>query len=52
VSEDSVIDFEKATQDPAHPDRYLPAYNDKDHLHPNDEGAKAMVDSIDLSLFK
>lgn len=49
---DGVIDFEKATQDPAHPDRYLPAYNDKDHLHPNDEACKAMVDSIDLSLFE
>lgn len=49
---DGVIDFEKATQDPAHPDRYLPAYNDKDHLHPNDNGAKAMADSIDLSLFR
>jgi lysophospholipase L1-like esterase len=49
---DGVIDFEKATQDPEHPDRYLPAYNDKDHLHPNDAGTKAMGDSIDLSLFK
>ena len=49
---DGVIDFEKAVQDPAHPDRYLPAYNDKDHLHPNDAGAKTMADSIDLSLFK
>jgi len=49
---DGVIDFEKATQDPAHPDRYLPAYNEKDHLHPDDEGTKAMTDSIDLSLFK
>ena len=49
---DGVIDFEKATQDPANPDRYVPAYNEKDHLHPNDEGVKAMVESIDLSLFK
>ena len=49
---DGVIDFEKATQDPAHPDRYLPEYNDKDHLHPNDKGAQAMADSIALSLFQ
>lgn len=47
-----MIDFEKATQDPANPDRYLPAYYDKDHLHPNDAGSKAMADSIDLNLFK
>jgi len=49
---DGVIDFEKATRDSAHPDRYRPEFNDKDHLHPNDAGAKAMADSIDLSLFK
>ena len=49
---DGVIDFEKATQDPAHPDRYRSDFNDKDHLHPNDAGAKAMADSIDLALFK
>ncbi len=49
---DGVIDFEKATQDPAHPDTYRSGFNDGDHLHPNDAGAKAMVDSIDLSLFK
>jgi lysophospholipase L1-like esterase len=49
---DGVIDFEKATQDPAHPDRYRSDFNDKDHLHPNDAGAKAMADSVDLSLFK
>lgn len=49
---DGVIDFAKATQDPAHPDRLLPAYNGKGNLHPNDKGAKAMADSIDLSLFQ
>jgi lysophospholipase L1-like esterase len=49
---DGVIDFEKATQDPAHPDSYRSDFNDKDHLHPNDAGAKAMADSIDLALFK
>lgn len=49
---DGVIDFEKATQDPAHPDHLLPAYDSGDHLHPNDAGYKAMADSIDLSLFR
>lgn len=49
---DGVIDFEKATQDPAHPDTFLPAYNDGDHLHPNDKGYEAMGNAVDLNLFK
>lgn len=48
---DGFIDFEKATQDPANPSMFLPAYDSKDHLHPNDTGYKAMGDSIDLNLF-
>lgn len=49
---DGVIDFEKAVQDPNHPDRMLPAYDSGDYLHPGDAGYKAMADSINLSLFK
>lgn len=49
---DGYLDFEKATHDPAHPEKYKAEYNDKDHLHPNDAGAKAIADSIDLSMFK
>ncbi len=49
---DGVIDFDKAVQDPAHPDQMLPAYDSGDHLHPRDPGYKAMADSIDLSLFE
>lgn len=48
---DGVIDFDKITQDPAHPDQFLPAYDSGDHLHPGDAGYKAMGDAIDLSLF-
>jgi lysophospholipase L1-like esterase len=48
---DGFIDFDKATQDPAHPDTYLPAYDHGDHLHPSDPGYKAMGDAIDLGLF-
>lgn len=48
---DGFVDFEKATQDPANPSMFLPAYDSKDHLHPNDTGYKAMGDSIDLGLF-
>jgi len=48
---DGFIDFDKATQDPQHPGQLLPAFNIRDHLHPNDAGYKAMAESIDLSLF-
>ena len=48
---DAVIDFDRATRDPAHPSRLLPAYDSGDHLHPNDVGYEAMARAIDLSLF-
>jgi lysophospholipase L1-like esterase len=49
---DGVIDFDKVTRDPAHPESYLPAYDHGDHLHPSDPGYKAMGDAIDLKLFE
>ncbi|MGA8939463.1 MAG: SGNH/GDSL hydrolase family protein [Acidobacteriaceae bacterium] len=49
---DGVIDFDKATRDPANPTVFAPADDSGDHLHPNDTGYKSMGDSIDLSLFK
>jgi lysophospholipase L1-like esterase len=48
---DGFIDFDKATQDPANPSMFLPAYDHGDHLHPSDPGYKAMGDAIDLNLF-
>jgi lysophospholipase L1-like esterase len=48
---DAVIDFDKVTRDPAHPDRFLPAYDSGDHLHPSDAGYQAMANAIDLRLF-
>ena len=48
---DAVVDFEQVTRDPAHPDRFLPAFDSGDHLHPSDAGYKAMAASIDLRLF-
>jgi lysophospholipase L1-like esterase len=48
---DAVIDQDAATHDPAHPTRYLPAYDSGDHLHPNDDGLQAIADAVDLSLF-
>jgi len=49
---DGVIDFDAVVRDPKHPSRLVPKFTSKDHLHPNDEGYKAMADSIDLNLFK
>jgi lysophospholipase L1-like esterase len=47
---DGVVDFAAATADPANPLTFRAAYNDYDHLHPNDTGYQAMADAIDLSL--
>ncbi len=49
---DGVIDFDKMTRDPANPAAFLPAYDSGDHLHPKDEGYKAMGEGIDLKLFE
>ena len=48
---DGVADFDKATRDPQDPNRFNPAYDSGDHLHPKDAGYKAMGEAIDLSLF-
>ena len=48
---DAVVDFDKATEDPANPKQIRPTFNIRDHLHPNDAGYKAMADSIDLGIF-
>jgi lysophospholipase L1-like esterase len=49
---DGVVDFDKATRDPADPKKFLEKYDGCDYLHPSDAGYKAMADAIDLSLFK
>jgi lysophospholipase L1-like esterase len=48
---DGVIDFEKAVQNPTKPKQLLEDNDSGDHLHPNDNGYKAMADSIDLKMF-
>lgn len=48
---DAVVDFDKAVQDSANPEQIRTSFNIRDHLHPNDEGYKAMADAIDLSVF-
>jgi lysophospholipase L1-like esterase len=49
---DAVIDFDRVTRDPAHPARFLPAYDSGDHLHPNDLGYQAMGNAVPLELFR
>jgi lysophospholipase L1-like esterase len=49
---DGVIDFDAVTRDPAHPSRFLPAYDSGDHLHPNDLGYQAMGNAVPLELFR
>ena len=48
---DTVIDFDKLTQDPEHPGRLLPSLDSGDHLHPSPAGYAAMGAAIPLSLF-
>lgn len=48
---DAVADFDKATRDPQNPNRFDPAYDSGDHLHPKDAGYQAMANAIDLALF-
>ena len=49
---DGVVDFAKATADPADPTRFAASAGSADNLHPGDSGYQTMGDSIDLKLFK
>lgn len=49
---DGVVDFDKAIQDPQHPDQMLEIYNGGDHLHPGDAGYKKMGEAVDLALIQ
>ncbi len=48
---DAVIDFDKVTRDPEHPDHLLPAFDSGDHLHPSPVGYAAMAQAVPLALF-
>ena len=48
---DAVIDFDKATHDPANPLAYSPVADGGDHVHPGDAGYGIMGNAIDLKLF-
>lgn len=45
---DVVADLDAATRDPAHPARLLPRYDSGDHLHPGDDGYRAIAGSFRL----
>ncbi|SCK54648.1 Lysophospholipase L1 [Streptomyces sp. WMMB 714] len=45
---DAVVDFDAALRDPANPSRLRPAYDSGDHLHPSDNGYRAMAEALDL----
>jgi lysophospholipase L1-like esterase len=49
---DDVFDFDSIVRDPDHPSQLLARFASKDHLHPNDDGYKAMGDGIALSSLK
>ncbi|MGW7259018.1 SGNH/GDSL hydrolase family protein [Streptomyces sp. NPDC054834] len=46
---DAVADFDAAVRDPDRPRRILSAYDCGDHLHFDDEGARALADAVDLA---
>jgi lysophospholipase L1-like esterase len=48
---DGVVDFDKITRDPEHPDRMLPQFDSGDHLHPSPAGYKAMGEAVPLAWF-
>lgn len=47
---DAVVDFDLLLRDPSHPARLLPEFDSGDHLHPGDNGNRAMADAIDLNM--
>ena len=49
---DGVVDFAPVVADKSDPTTFDPRYNHNDKLHPNDEGYKAMADSIDLNILR
>ena len=48
---DGVVDFDKLTRDPDHPDRLEAKYDSGDHLHPSPAGYAAMSEAVPPSWF-
>ncbi len=51
-SVDGIVDFKGTVADPSDPLQLNPKLERGDHLHPNDDGERAMGAAIDLRLFK
>jgi lysophospholipase L1-like esterase len=49
---DAVVDLDAALRDPAHPQRLRTTYDSGDHLHPSDNGYRAMARALDLAALK
>lgn len=49
---DDVVDFDHALRDSMYPIRLRPSYDSGDHLHPSDEGYRAMARALDLQALK
>ena len=45
---DAIVDFDAVLRDPDNLARINPAFDSGDHLHPGDEGNRAMAEAIDL----
>jgi len=46
---DEVVDFDAVLRDPTHPARIGARFDSGDHLHPGDEGNRAMAEAVDLA---
>ena len=49
---DTVVDFDAVTRDPAKPSRLRASFDAGDHIHPNDEGNRAMAEAVPLLRFR
>jgi lysophospholipase L1-like esterase len=47
---DAIVDFDRLLEDPERPGHLLARYDGGDHLHPGDEGNRAMANAIDLDM--
>ncbi|AKN74806.1 G-D-S-L family lipolytic protein [Streptomyces sp. PBH53] len=45
---DAVTDFDRVLRSPYDPERILPFFDGGDHLHPDDEGMRALADAVAL----
>ncbi|EST36878.1 hypothetical protein N566_15995 [Streptomycetaceae bacterium MP113-05] len=49
---DAVVDFDAALRDPANPQRLRSVFDSGDHLHPSDNGYRAMAYAVALAALK